>query len=294
MYLFQKVEELSAHYNDARKNIGEFLLEKRADAADYTMQEIADETFTSKATLTRFAKGCGYSGWVVFMEDFLKEAKYIEEHFSDVDPNMPFQKGDNLSEIAKKIMNLQQEALQETVRLMDLRMYSEAANMIIKAKRTVIFGMKPNSIVAELFRQKLENIGILIYITETDHAGTVAAALDENDFGIIISYSGNNPEREPMRHVQVLLENKVRLAAITSEGDNYLRQNIPCCLTIPSRERLFTKIAGFSTEESLNYIFNVLFAYIFSQNYDRNYRRKIDNSRKLEYRRQTNTPTMKE
>lgn len=52
-----------------------------------------------------------------------------------------------------------------------------------------------------------------------------------------------------------------------------------------SRERLYTKIANFATEESLSYIFNVLFSCYFKENYQKNSRYKIQNSKLLEQER---------
>ena len=102
MRLFQKVEEASYNFNDARKTIGEYLLERKESIEDLSMEQIANETFTSKATLSRFAKGLGYEGWIDFSKEFVKEAKYIRDHFSDIDPNIPFEENDRISDIVSK------------------------------------------------------------------------------------------------------------------------------------------------------------------------------------------------
>lgn len=40
VYLFQKIEEAAVRYNDAGKNIGDFLLLKKSKIRDYSMQQI--------------------------------------------------------------------------------------------------------------------------------------------------------------------------------------------------------------------------------------------------------------
>ncbi len=285
MYLFQKIEEMSLNYTDARKSIGEFLLAERSNAANYTMQEIADLTFSSKATLSRFAKKAGYSGWVEFMTAFLEEARYIESNFSNIDVNIPFDKTDNTSELIRKMKTLQTEALEESSRVLDPNAVQRAGEMILRARQIVVFGMRPNSVIAELFRMNMENIGILVHVADTDHGGTVAAALSEKDIAIVVSYSGNNPERTPMRYISTLKKQNVPVISITGAGESYLRDCSDICLTMASREHLFTKIASFSTEESLGFIYNVLFAYCFKKNFEKNYERKVKNSRILEAHR---------
>lgn len=63
MLISQKIEQMTRYAQDAQKNIGDFLLNERQNLSDYTMQEIADATFSSKSTLVRIAKKLGFSGW---------------------------------------------------------------------------------------------------------------------------------------------------------------------------------------------------------------------------------------
>lgn len=294
MYLFQKIEEVSIQYGDARKNIAEFLLKERSHIKNYSMQQIADRTYTSKPTLVRFAKNVGYSGWTEFIKEFLTESHYLETHFSDVDPNMPFSKENNINEIIQKIVKIQIESLQDTADIMDGSKIEEAGQMILSARHVVVFGISPNTIIGELFKRKMASIGKLIYITKMGEFGITANSLNEEDCAILISYSGNNKNRDPMSYIETLKEKGVKLIGITSDGDNYIRDNIPCTLTISTHERLFTKISGFATEESINFILNIVFAYCFSLNYDENYQHKIDNSIILEKRRRTNINEIKE
>ena len=54
MYLFQRIEEMTIEYQDARSVIAEFLLNEKAHLYQYTMDEVAHLTYTSKPTLGRF------------------------------------------------------------------------------------------------------------------------------------------------------------------------------------------------------------------------------------------------
>ena len=67
MYLFQRIEEMTIEYQDARSVIAEFLLNEKSHLYQYTMDEIAHLTYTSKPTLVRFAKGLGFHGWKDFI-----------------------------------------------------------------------------------------------------------------------------------------------------------------------------------------------------------------------------------
>lgn len=86
----------------------------------------------------------------------------------------------------------------------------------------------------------------------------------------------------------------VPIVALTSEGDNILRQMARYTLTISSRERLYNKISTFSTETSILYILNVLFSCYFLREYDRNLEYKIGNGLRLEMPRWINSKEKEE
>lgn len=97
-----------------------------------------------------------------------------------------------------------------------------------------------------------------------------------------------------MDKIKVLKENNVPMIGITSGGQNYIREQIDCIFTMASRERLYTKISNYSTEESLSFILNSLFSCVFARNYRQNKNFKLLNSRRLEQERYTKIREIRE
>lgn len=282
MFLFQKIEELMMTHHDARYAIGEFVMHEQSKLYKYTISEIADLTYTSKATVVRFAKTLGFDGWKEFIRAFVSEVKYQEAHKSDVDVNYPFHEGDSTRTIIENMKKLQIETIQDTADLMEDAVVEQAAEALEQADHVVIFGLSPNIYLGELFRRKLVTIGKHVDIARLGELGIMSRTLCEKDCAIVISYSGNNASAEPVSHVKTMLDNGVRVIGITSGGDNYLRQHLDCVLTISSRERLYTKISNYASEGSISFILNVLFSCFFVQDYQRNCFFKIQTSRTLE------------
>lgn len=294
MYLFQQIEELKLRYRDARKEVAEFVLQERSHLEKYSMKEVAALTYTSKPTLVRFAKSLGFSGWKEFMQAFIQEEHYQESHYSDIDPNLPFGGEDTTADIIRKISDLQVESILDTADLMVPEDIDLAVRRLLLAKRVVLFGMSPNTLIGQLFRRKMGTIGRMIEVPSVDESGTYAYSLGREDLALIISYSGNNESREPMKFVRILEENQVPMVGITGGGNNYLREHMDCVLTISSRERLYSKVSNFSTEVSLLSILNVLYSCCFAKNYQHNLDYKIHNSTELEYRRNASLQEMRE
>ncbi|WP_314723500.1 MurR/RpiR family transcriptional regulator [Enterocloster bolteae] len=294
MFLFQKIEETMMKYTDARHAVGEFILQEPENLYQYTITEIAAKTFTSKATVVRFAKAMGYDGWKEFMKDYIAEVKYQKDHKNTLDFNMPFQKDDSVDTIIENIKKLQIESISETADLLKKEVLQKATDYLVRANQIEIFCSSPNTYAGELFKRKLITIGKRANVAVSGEAGIVAASLGPQDCALIISYSGNSVSRNPVNRIGILKKNHVPIIGITSGGDNYMRKNLDCIFTMCTRERLYTKIANYSTEESLNYLLNVLFSCCFARQYEQNLDFKIKNSRLLEQERLTMINELKE
>lgn len=294
MKLLQKIEEYTITQKDSKQQIAELLLEHKNEIQGYSMDKIAKESFSSKSALVRFGKSLGFAGWKDFFQALIEEIHYEEKHYSDIDPNLPFNQEDSYSEIIQKIATIQIESIQDTADRIDEKILDDAVTILLKAQRVVLLGVSPNNLLGEVFRRKMATLGRSIEVIQSGEIGMISHSLTKKDAAIIVSYSGNDAGREPMRFISLMKKNGVMLIGLTSEGDNYIRKVIPTVLTISSRERLYKKISNFSTEESILFLLNILYAGYFSKNYIRNYTFKVGNSIALEETRKISQFDLKE
>lgn len=294
MFLFQRIEEAMIKNNDAKANIAEFVLEERKELHKYTISQIAEHTYTSKATVVRFAKALGYEGWKDFMVDFEKELQYEEKHEKDIDANYPFERKDGPQKIVRSILGLQIESIQDTADNLDYVQLKKATDLLVNARRIVIYGLSPHIYLGQLFCRKMMTIGKDAVCCRPGETGLMTRNLTREDCAIIISYAGNNQNVDPMQRIPLLKRQGVPMIGITSGGDNYIRSAVDIVFSMSTKERLYSKIANFSTEESLNFILNVLFSYCFSRNYDKNLQFKVNNAKTLEKERYTDIQNIKE
>ena len=295
MTLSQRVEELTAAYgNDSKRVIGEFVLRKKGRLREYNTQQIAEETYTSKAALVRFAKTLGFSGWTEFAKEFVNEQHYQETHYSNIDPNIPFSEDSSTKDIISQMCSLQMESLMDTADLLSPQIVDKIAEVLERSDRIALFGMSPNSLLGELFRRRMLTVGRLVEIPALGDSGLLAASLRAQDCAIIISYSGNSTAHDPLNALRFLEPNRVPVVAITSRGENHLRKHADYTLSISSQEKLFSKISTFATETSIHYILNVLFAAYFARNYQNNLKAKVENGRVLEQARFSHISELRE
>lgn len=294
MNLLHKVEETMMQYGgNSRRSIGEFILKEKDSLHKYSLQEIADQTFTSKAAVVRFAQAMGFSGWKEFVKAFTEEQSYQAQHYTDIDANFPFTKDSRRKDIINQLCSLQVESLLDTADLLDDAPLDECAALLLGSRRVAMFGLNPNLALAEMFKRKMLSIGRQVELPNLGDVGLLAHSLDKYDCAVIISYSGNSPTGA-LSVLPTLKQRNVPIIGITSVGDNLLRQKANYTLSISSYERLYSKISTFGTETSILFILNVLFSICFAADYDANVERKIGTARELESTRQTNEQALRE
>lgn len=152
MTLLHRVEELSMQYGSgSRRAIGTFIMQERWHLHEFSVQDIAEKTYTSKASLTRFAKELGYSGWREFIKAFSEEQRHQDSHYTDVDPNIPFRADSSKKDILNIICSLQVESLLDTADLLeDNDALEKTVRLMQESNRIVVFGLNPNLSLAEL------------------------------------------------------------------------------------------------------------------------------------------------
>jgi DNA-binding MurR/RpiR family transcriptional regulator len=119
-----------------------------------------------------------------------------------------------------------------------------------------------------------------------------AALAKPQSCAIIISYSGETVILG--RVINALKENHIPIIAITSVGDNTLVRNSDCILKMCTREKLYSKIANFTTDSAISYLLDVLYSCVFKLDYDKNLKYKIDIAKKIENSRYTTNEILKE
>ena len=294
MLLSQKLEQMSLNSQDAQKTISEFLLKERKTVSKYSMQEIADETFSSKATLVRVAKKLGFSGWNEFMAAFQEEIRYLETHKTDVNINKPFDDSSSPLEVAGSIAAVKQASMRDTIEMLHPDTLERIVDVLIRARKICLFGISVNRYLEEIFQHKMLLIGRSIELVNQAEERYQTETLGKEDCAIIISYSGNDLNRNPIHLLPSLKEHQVTIIGLTSMGDNMLRDYSDYVLTIASQEKLYSKIGAFATECSTLFLLDTIFGCYFARNYGENMEYKVNMARNVDKRRYSTSEGIQE
>ena len=291
MFIEQKLEQIKL--STSQECVAQYLLEKRDLIKDMTIVELAKETYTSTATIIRLAKKLGYHGYDDLKKDFLKEIEYIDTHFHHIDPNFPFHQGDNIQQIAHKVTLVANETLNDTCSLIEHDSLQKAVYLLKNAKNIHLCAISYSLKLGEIFKMDMLRIGrnVNIYDISGDEL-FLPAVVSKDDCVLFISYSG---QIDKLCQLAKTFQRKgIKIIVISSLGQNELKQYADVVLHISTREKLYSKIKGYSNEMSILLILNILYSCYYALDYEKNYQRRKDISKSAELNRYSSLDVMKE
>lgn len=281
MRLQARIEQAARTATGTRSTIAQVLQNQDLDLQALTIQQFADLAGVSKASLVRFAQDLGFSGWRPLANALMREREREGAHPS-VDVNLPFGAADGTATIIERIRRVRMESTEHTAALQDPTTMARAANAMLGARQLVLYGLGANRSMLKLLAHKLLTIGIVCIEADQPELSYVTKTLNDRDCAVVLSYSGDNIARFPMCHLAQLKENHTYIIGITREGDNYLRSMATVTLSIPSSERLYTKVGAFSSEAAVEYLLDTLFSCVFARMYNDNLLGKVEAARYAE------------
>lgn len=281
--------EFELEFSQSEKEIARYILNHGEEVLSMSVQQLAKETYTSPATIVRLCKKLGLEGYNDFKIKYSAELQYDLHHNKRIDVNFPFDREDSYPMICHKLATLSQEVIADTIQLIDFHQLEQIVDVLYQHHDIDIYGSGNSLLAAMSFQHKMMRIGrnvnlkVLngeqVFLSYTSHADRLA---------MIISYSGET--NELIQIAQTLKEKKTPIIILTSIGDNRLSHYASYILNIGSREKIFTKIAPFSSQISMEYLLNVIFSCIFQKDYDDNIQNKISYDKKNDSRHPESSP----
>ena len=239
----QTINEIYAVYPDlfeAEKRVADFVTNHQNEVLEQTVTELAAAAQTSVATVVRFCKKCGCTG---FHQMKIRLAREMMDEGQE-----PVQGSISLQETGSSLQTILQAKtaeLEQTFRNLDEQTVKTVVKKILAA-RTVLFAAMGNTIPAAMDgAYKFSQIGIQALsapIWETQLA--LGRTLGKGDVVIAISASGAS--RHLLELAGIAREQGAVVVAITNHPQSPLAQNSSYHLTTATREVLFIEKVSFT------------------------------------------------
>ncbi len=275
--------EFELNFTQSEKEIARYILNHGDDVLNMSVKELANVTYSSPATIVRLCKKIGLAGYNDFKIKYSAELQYDLHHSNRIDVNFPFDKDDSYKKICHKLETMSQEVIANTIQLIDFQELEKIVDIIYQYPAIDIYGFGNSLLAAMSFQHKMMRIGkdVNMRILQGEQ-GFLSYNSNKNHLAMIISYSGET--KELIQIAQTLKGKKTPIIVLTSIGDNRLSHFATYTLNIDSREKIFTKIAPFSSQISMEYLLNIIFSCVFQKDYDANISNKISYDKRYDMR----------
>lgn len=244
--------------------VRDYVLTHRDEVLSMSTDDIARANYVSKATLTRFAKKLGLSGWNELKLQFAREASLAQQDGTAVDINFPYDEQSNIRQIADSLISLKTSILKHCFNSIEPNSIVEAIDLLEKQKRIYIFAEGYSLHASDDFCFRMTRIGKLVNNQSDIGIRYIARALDSQDLGIIVSYTGLT--ESVVESFRVLMRNNVPTIAITSEDPNPIGDNATISIPLPREEDIYSKLGNYSSVDSMRAVFDLLYSGYVARN----------------------------
>jgi DNA-binding MurR/RpiR family transcriptional regulator len=188
---YAKLEEIAKNGKPTQKEIAKYIYEYKDETSKLKINDVAEKTNTSSASVVRFAKELGLSG---FAE--LKVALKINNNILQGQDNLA---ADNF-EFCETII----DSLQKTHKCINQRSIETLVTKIDTCRKVDVFAIGETNVVAMDFQLKLLRIGKIATAFQDTHSQYFAAKnAKKGDIAIGISYSATTiTTLDALRHAK--------------------------------------------------------------------------------------------
>lgn len=185
MEVFEKniiphIEAIYDSFTVLEKTIADFFIHNE-EQTDLSSKSVSQKLYVSEASLSRFAKKCGYSGYREFLFYYQQAPKS-----SSLSP---------ASDPVKAVLNNYQELLNKSYSLLDEMQIDRIVNILAEKKRIYVYGKGSSGLAAMEMKFRFMRIGVNIEAaTDGDIMKMNSVLLDEDCVVIGISVSGKTKQ----------------------------------------------------------------------------------------------------
>ena len=175
------MESIYESFTPLEKTIANFYIQNKTET-DLSSKNISKKLYISEASLSRFAKKCGFKGYREFLFYYEQQRKQEE--------NLPTR-----DRYSTQVLNTYQELLDKSHSLIDEQQMNRIVELIANKDRIYVYGRGSSGLVAQEMKFRFMRLGVNIEAITDDHIMKMnTVLLDSRCLVIGISVSGMNEE----------------------------------------------------------------------------------------------------
>ena len=252
-----KIKMLYNEMGKAEKQIADWIMENPGKIISLSIVELAEQCKCGEATIVRFSKRLGLSGYQELKISLASEGggSHISTNISDKD---------SAFDIYEKVCNDIYMSLEKTKKSLNADALSKAAEKICKAKNIVVFGLGNSASVAIDASHKFLRAGLSAVAYSDNHMQVIAAShLTAEDVAIAITHSGSS--KDIVEALKLAKEHGATTIAITNSGKSPVLKQADIVLSTTADETQYNILALNSRIVQLAIIDSLYFYVVYNK-----------------------------
>ncbi|WP_123040712.1 MurR/RpiR family transcriptional regulator [Cohnella candidum] len=258
-----KIREMKDSLTPVERMVAECILANLDEVPHLSIKSLAQLSKTSDASVLRFCKTMGYSGYRSFIVSISASLGSREEEqketYTDIQP------GDDLSIIVSNISRNNMKSIEDTLSIIDRNEIAKAVKVLRSSNRIVFFGIGASGLVCMDAEQKFSRINKLCHSYTDGHSQlTAATLLGRGDVAFFVSNSGDTVEI--LDALEIAKRNGATCIALTKYTKSELADKSNILLSISTPE-LTIRSGAMGSRIAMLTVIDMLFAGVASAEY---------------------------
>lgn len=189
-----KIRSAYNQFTRAEKKVADFILQNPSKVLFMSISDLAEACDVGDTSVFRFCKTMDVKGYQEFKMMLSLSMRSNESPItSDSDHAISLE--DSISELAKKVLNENISAIEETYSLIDLKQMSKALDVFSSARRVIFYGVGTSMLTAMKAMNKFLRIEPKVRCNmDVNQQLITASTLSDQDVALIFSYSGSTKD----------------------------------------------------------------------------------------------------
>jgi DNA-binding MurR/RpiR family transcriptional regulator len=216
IYPLHNLLSATHHMSESSLRVAKYIVENPQHVASMSIEELAKATGSNKTAVVRVSKLSGYQGYrglraaLIENRGVLRGAELI-----GVDLSSSVEGADNLLDLAREVVKINVEVLQDTLTLLDEGTLLRAVDTILCAKHVFFIGFGTSAPVVQDAYQRFLRLQVPSSTCSDAHVlVSIVETMGSDDLLFCISYSGAS--RDIIEALEAAKQRKISTITLTS------------------------------------------------------------------------------
>ena len=209
--IFETISSQYFQLTNSEKKVADYVLRHRIDVQYMSISELAEECTVADATISRFCRRLGLTGYNAFKLELAKASMTRDSHRADA---AILQESSGFHAMCKKLLGENVAVLEQTIQPLDPRQVSRAVDLLRRSRRVVCMGQGSSMVLSEEAWTLFSTVSPkFLFVPDSHLQMNTLALMDPDELVLFFSYSGSTRDFQDL--LEVARQRQVKVVLVS-------------------------------------------------------------------------------